>query len=103
MRLPKFRSVLLAAAILGVSVPAGFFVARHFGHFFGTTLDLCLWPTSIILMATEMHGNDLFAKGLLAMSIFGNVLYYLFLLTFLWSIGWVFRAWRASLRDGTTI
>ena len=103
MRLPKFRFVVLAASILGVFVPVGFYIASHFGYFFGSTFDLCLWPTSIILMATETHGHDLFATGVLIASIAANVLYYFVILTLVWCVGWVFRAWRASLRDGTTI
>ena len=103
MRLPKFRFVILAAALLGVCVPVGFYIAGRFGYFFGNTLDLCMWPTSIILMATETHGHDWFATKLLVLSIAGNVLYYVVIFTFIWCVGWVLRAWRASLRDGTTI
>ena len=103
MRLPKFRFVILAAVILGVGIPIGFYTVSRFGYSFGSTLDLCMWPTSIILMATETHGHDWFATKILGLSVAGNVLYYFIILTFIWCVAWVLRAWRASLRDGTTI
>jgi len=103
MRLPKFRFVILAVVMVGVCLPVGFYFAIRCGYLFRSTFDLFMWPTSIILMATETHGHDWFATGTLAVSVATNVLYYFIIFTFIWCVGWVVRAWRASLRDGTTI
>jgi hypothetical protein len=56
-----------------------------------------------MLMATETLGYSPQAFAILAWSIAWNVLLYVIVFTLLWSLGWVLRAWRASLRDGTTI
>jgi hypothetical protein len=104
MRLPKFRYAVLWGAALGLAIPLivmSLFWLRVL-HSAGAWL-LYIWPTSIMLMATETLGYSLQAFAILACSIAWNVLLYVMVLSSLWSIGWVLRAWRASLRDGTTI
>jgi len=87
MAFPRLKSVLLVAAILGVVVPAAFFVASRFGHyFFGSGFDLYPWPSSIILMATETHGYDLFAISILAASVLANAIYYCIVGAVIWCI-----------------
>jgi hypothetical protein len=87
MDFPRFKSVLLVAAILGVVVPAAFFTAIRFGHyFFGSGFDRCLWPSSIILMATENHGYDLFAISVLVASVVANAIYYCIVGAVVWCI-----------------
>jgi hypothetical protein len=104
MRLPKFRYAVLWGAVFGVAIPLlviALFWLRVF-HIAGTWL-LFIWPTSIMLMATETLDYSPQAFAILAWSIGWNVLLYVVIFTLLWSLGWVLRAWRASLRDGTTI
>jgi hypothetical protein len=100
MSLPKFRYAVLSGVVCGLVVPLFVMVLfwlRVF-HIAGTWL-LLVWPSSIMLMATETLGHSLQALAILAWSIAWNVL----LFTFIWCVGWVLRAWRTSLRDGTTI
>ena len=104
MRLPRFRYAIWSGVIGGVVIPLvvmALFWLRVF-HIAGTWL-LFIWPTSIMLMATETLGYSPQAFAILAWSIAWNVLLYVIVFTLLWSLGWVLRAWRASLRDGTTI
>jgi hypothetical protein len=54
-------------------------------------------------MAAETLGHSPQAFVVLAWSIAWNVFFYVLLFTFIWCVAWVLRAWRASLRDGTTI
>ena len=93
MRFPKLKWILLAGATLGLLVPMAFLLRTEYGHYlFGSTLDLCLFPSSIMLMATENHGHDLFALSVLAFSIFLNVLYYSLIAVLLWCLVRVFTA-----------
>jgi hypothetical protein len=105
MRLPKFRYVALAAVIIATVVPL-VFMAGFALRVFSTPAETWLffiWPSSIMLMATENMGHSPQALAILGWSIAWNVLLYLLLFTFVWCVGWIVRAWRASLRDGTTI
>ena len=61
---------------------------------------LFVWPSSIMLMATETLGYSWQAFAILAWSIAWNVLLYVLLFIFVWCVGWLLRAWRASLRNG---
>jgi hypothetical protein len=104
MRLPKFRYAILCGAVCGLVTPLFVMVLfwlRVF-HIAGTWL-LLIWPSSIMLMATETLGHSPQAFAILVWSIAWNVFLYVLLFTFIWCVGWVLRAWRASLRDGTTI
>jgi hypothetical protein len=62
-----------------------------------------IWPSSIMLMATENMGHSAEAFGILTASIGINVVLYVIAACIGWSLAWVIRAWRLSLRDGTTI
>jgi hypothetical protein len=62
-----------------------------------------LWPTCILLMATEGREHTGTAYLIWAGAIAANALIYLLAFSALWAVGWVLRAWRQSLRDGTTI
>ncbi len=104
MRLPKFRYVVAASAMLGFVIPL-LLTALSQLHIFGVPerVLLFIWPSSIMLMATETLGHSPQAFAILAWSIAWNVFLYVLFFTFIWCVGWVLRAWRASLRDGTTI
>jgi hypothetical protein len=104
VRLPKFRYVLLVGLIVGVGVPAVVFACLWL-HVFGAAGEwlLYIWPSSILLMATENMGHSVQAFGILAYSVAINVVLYVIAFSILWCLGWVFITWRLSLRDGTTI
>jgi hypothetical protein len=92
---------VIIATVVPFILMAGFAL-----HVFSTpagTWLFFIWPSSIMLMATENLGHSPQALAILGLSIAWNVLSYLLLFTFVWSVGWVLRAWRGSLRDGTTI
>jgi hypothetical protein len=108
MRLPKFRYTVLVAAILGVEIPMiamagfqlGFFHTPEFGWLRWLPY---VWPTSVFLLAFDASDPTPLSFARLAWSIGWNVLLYIIVFSLFWSLGWVFRAWRASLRNGTTI
>jgi hypothetical protein len=104
MRLPKFRYTISAGATLGFVIPLIVTVLSQL-HIFSVPerLLLFIWPSSIMLMATETLGHSPQAFAILAWSITWNVFLYVLLFTFIWCVGWVLRAWRASLRDGSPI
>jgi len=103
MRLPRFRHTVLIGAALGFSVPVVSLIYVFTFHEMAGLWIVVIWPSSIMLMATENLGWSAQALGILGMSIGGNVLLYVLIFTFIWSVAWVIRAWLASLRDGTTI
>jgi hypothetical protein len=107
MRLPKFRCTVFAAAILGVTVPliamAGFQLRLfHKPEFPWPHWLPYVWPTSVFLLAFDSP-YPIYQSPRLGWSIGFNALLYVMVFSLLWSLGWVFRAWRRSLRDGTTI
>jgi hypothetical protein len=104
MHLPKFRYAISAGAMLGFIIPLlimALFELRIFR--IPERVLLVIWPSSIMLMATETPGHSPQAFAILAWSVAWNVFLYVLLFTFVWCVAWVLRAWRASLRDGTTI
>ena len=104
MRLPKFRYAISCAAILGLVIPV-LITALSLSRILNIpeTCLLLIWPSSIMLIGTDTLGLGPQAFVILAWSIAWNVFLYVLLFTFLWCVSWVLRAWRASLRDGTTI
>ena len=104
MRLPKFRYAIAVGAVLGFIIPLVVTALSEL-HIFSVPerVVLLVWPSSIMLMATETLGHSLQAFAILAWSIALNVFLYVLFFTFIWCVAWVLRAWRASLRDGTTI
>jgi len=93
MRFLKLKWTVLAGASLGVLVPIAFLlVPKHAHHLFGSRFDLYLWPSAIILMATENQGYDLYALAVLVCSIALNVVYYVLVAALLWCIVRVFIA-----------
>ena len=104
MRLPKLRYVVLLAATLGAAIPLLLMalVSLRILHMLGGW-DLFVWPSSFMLMATEEMGHSAGAFGILAYTIGINVVLYVLVFSILWSLAWLIRAWRLSLRDGTTI
>jgi hypothetical protein len=103
MRLPKFRSVVLVGALLGIVAPLLFFTWHRFQEYIACGSGAFLWPSVIWLMATDRHEHELSAYLIIGMSVAANVLLYVLVFSLIWCVVWVLRAWRASLRDGTTI
>ena len=105
MRLPKFRWAVLVGALLGALVPLLFFTVPPFQYFITTARGIFLWPSAIWLMATDMegHGYNSADYVILGISVIANILLYVIVFSFVWCVGWVLRAWRGSLRDGTMI
>lgn len=101
VKLPSFKRVSAVAAILGVVIPTVLFLFRMARWF--PRLTFALWPTLPFLMATEGREHTLFSYMLVAATIAGNALVYVVVFDILWALGWVLRAARRSLRDGTTI
>ena len=106
MRLPKFRYAVLAGAITGIGIPLLVYILQWLNILgaAGTWL-LFIWPSAVMLDYDlgDSSGNNASDFVIMMFSVACNVLLYVILFTFLWSLGWFFRAWRASLRDGTTI
>jgi hypothetical protein len=103
MRLPKFRSAVLVGALLGIVAPFLFFTWHRFRDYIAGGSGAFLWPSGIWLMATDGHEHELSAYLIIGMSVAANVFLYVLVFSLIWCVGWVLRAWRASLRDGTTI
>ena len=105
MRLPRFRRIVVIGAAVGAAVPLLFFTVPPFQYFVTTGKGLFLWPSGIWLMATDMRGRgyDFSDYVILGTSILANILLYVGVFSFVWYLGWAFRAWRGSVRDGTTI
>jgi len=103
MSLPKFRYAFLAGLAVGFIIPVGLMTAFYFRVLSAGEWLLLVWPTSIMLMATENLGHSPEALGIVAVSIAYNLVLYAALFSVLWCIAWVLRAGMASLRDGTTI
>ena len=105
MSVPRFRYAVLAGIAGGVLVPVAVMTAFRLRIFtIASEWLLFIWPTSIMLMATEsMERGSAEARSLLALSVAWNVALYLVVFVLIWCVAWVLAAWKASLRDGTTI
>jgi hypothetical protein len=104
VRLPKFRYVLFSGVLLGAVIPLALtscLVLRVFQ--IPSQWFLFIWPTSIMLMSPENLEFMPYALGTLIASIAYNIIFYIIAFSVIWCLVWVFRAWRTSLRDGTTI
>jgi hypothetical protein len=104
MHFPTFRRTVLWAGVIGLVLPITVMslfwprVLRMAGMWL-----VYIWPSSIMLMATENMRHSAEVFSILALSIGINVVLYVVVSSILWSLAWVIRAWRLSLRDGTTI
>jgi hypothetical protein len=103
MRLAKFRWAVVIGAAVGAAVPLLFFTVPPFQYFITTGKGIWLWPSGIWLMMTDGHEEEIGSYEVVGVSILANILLYAIIFSLLWCAGWVFRAWRGSLRDGTTI
>ena len=86
MRLPKFRYTILAAAILGAVIPLVIMALARLHILWPGGWDLLLWPSSVMLMATENLGYSPQAFAILAWSIGWNILLYVIIFAVLWSL-----------------
>jgi len=104
MHLPKFRFAVLAGAVIGGLIPLLYFTVHPIQEFIaGSSRGMLLWPSSILLMATDGREHELISYEIIGISVLVNIILYALVFTLIWCVGWVLRAGRASLRDGTTI
>ena len=103
MSLPRFRYAILCGVAFGVVVPVVVLFCFWLRVLHAGEWLLLIWPTSLMLMATEMLGHSLEAFRIVAVSIALNVILYICLFCLFWCLAWAIRAWRLSIRDGTTI
>lgn len=105
MKLPRFRTVALFSACLGMLLPFVLLFLARLTHS-SPPVDramVLLWPSCILLMATEGQEHTLSAYFILGGAVAVNAVLYTLAFTAIWCVAWVLRAWRKSLRDGTTI
>ncbi len=105
MSVPRFRYAILTGAAIGFLIPVCVMTAFYLRIFrIASEWLLFVWPTSIMLTATESVGHHSpEARGIVALSIAYNVVLYVIACVVIWCIVSVLAAWKASLRDGTTI
>jgi hypothetical protein len=103
MSLPRFRYALLLGFIIGVLVPTVVMICARLRILYAGEWLLFVWPSSLMLMATENLGYSVEALGIVALSIAYNALLYIIAFSVIWCVAWLIRSGRASLRDGTTI
>jgi len=94
---------MLAAGSFGAGIPLVLMAAFWLRALEAGDWLIYVWPTAFMLMATETLGHSAQGFEILGFSILYNVVLYALVFLFFWCVAWVFRAWRASLRDGTTI
>jgi hypothetical protein len=89
----------------GVLVPVAVLTAFRLRIFtIASEWLLFVWPTSIMLMATDsMERGSAEARSILTLSVAWNVALYVVVFLLIWCVAWVLAAWKVSLRDGTTI
>jgi hypothetical protein len=102
VKLPPLKRVAVVAASIGAAV-ASAVLGMQFAGRSVPDLILFFWPTWSLLMITDGHEHERWSYLIIAASILGNAAVYVIAFTFVWCIGWVLAAWKASLRDRTTI
>jgi hypothetical protein len=102
MKLPSLKRVSLVAGALGTLAPIAIVVIQALAR---SVPDIALyfWPTWGLLMATDGHEREFSSYLIMAASVVANAAIYVLVFALVWGVAWVIRAWRASLRDGTTI
>jgi hypothetical protein len=87
MKLPRYRGVLLLAAILGVSMPAYVFIRAALDWRFGIDrFEALFWPSAIMLGATIGIERTPTAYLIVAVSVATNILLYALILSIIWGI-----------------
>jgi hypothetical protein len=105
MRLPKFRYAVLSGGIFGLITPLAVMAlsSRGIVNSIAGIWLLFIWPSFILLITAGSLADRPRTFTIVGISVGCNVLIYVIVFTLIWLAGWVLRAWRASLRDGTTI
>jgi hypothetical protein len=102
VKLPPLRYVALVAASVGATV-AILVIALQFAGIEVPDVALFFWPTWSLLMITDGHEQEWWSYLIFAASILANAVVYVIVFTLVWCVAWMLAAWKASLRDGTTI
>jgi hypothetical protein len=91
MRSLKLKFFLLGGAIIGGVIPLLFFTWHAFLEFVTAGNGIYLWPSVVILMATDGHEHTLFAYEIITLAIAVNLVLYTLLGALTWSALWVIR------------
>src|ERR1700730_6185127 len=90
MPLPKFRYVLRGSAVLGIIVPVALFL--YVSYIREVPLEptwmFFVWPSSIMLIATDYLGYRPETFGILVLSIAYNAIFYVGGFSLIWCVGW---------------
>jgi phosphatidylglycerophosphatase A len=81
------RRFLLAAVTLGALVPIVLLIISYVRHSLFDNLELMLWPSSIMLLATDGHEHlDIYSVEVIALSIATNMMLYFIAGFIVWQI-----------------
>jgi hypothetical protein len=101
---PRFRTAILVGGALGIVLPiALFLLAYAMRSEILAEVMMLLTPGYYLIDAAERLQHPVPGYAALPVACIANALIYAAGLAIMWCTVWVFRAWRASLRDGTTI
>ena len=96
MKLPRLRMMVLAGAIIGVLIPVVLLLSAYWtrsSQFVDRAMVL-LWPTRVLLMATEEREHTFIGYSILTGVIATNALLYAAGFIAIWCVAWVIRSWR---------
>ena len=103
MKLPRFRNVILIAAVLALLTPAYCLIRYALDpKYYVWHIEFLLWPTLVLLYMREVAENSTAYYALLGASIAANVLLYAILCAALLGLAWLIGASIRSLRGVAT-
>ena len=105
MKLPRLRTVVVAGGCIGLVIPVVLLLLAYATRSasFANKMMLILSPGYSVVLAAERYQYSIPGYAVLVVLCVANAFFYSAIFTVIWSIGWMLKAWRASLRDGTTI
>jgi hypothetical protein len=98
MSVPRLRYIAITGTVTGLAVAITLYAIAS-GMGLAPDWIIYLWPTAIMLMATETLGRSAEAYSILALSVALNGLLYMLVAMLLWSLLWMTaRATRRASR-----
>ena len=88
MSVPRLRYIAIIGTLTGIAVAIALYAISS-GMGLAPEWIIYLWPTAIILMATETLGRSTEAYAILTLSIALNGVLYLVAATAVWSLCWI--------------
>jgi hypothetical protein len=85
----RLRYFVAGGVVLGGLVPLLFFTWQRFQNYITTGSGIYLWPSDIMLLATDGREHELISYVIIAISIAVNALLYAALAALLWSVIWL--------------